>query len=45
MAEAAAPQIKNISSWKLNKQEEQELKDRVAKGEDELTVKREASKS
>lgn len=40
MAEASAPQIKNISSWKLNKQEEQELKDRVAKGEDELTVKR-----
>ena len=44
MAEAAAPQIKNISSWKLNKQEEQELKDRVAKGEDELTVKRSLQK-
>ena len=32
---------KNVSSWRLNKQEQEELHSRVAKGEDEATVKRE----
>ena len=40
MSDAAAPKLKNISSWKLNKAEEEQLKTRVANGEEELTVKR-----
>ena len=36
-----AAKIKNISSWRLNKAEEKELAERVKKGEEELTVRRE----
>ena len=32
---------KNLSSWQLNKQEQEELRSRVEKGEDEATIKRE----
>ena len=41
MAPVQASEIRNISAWRLNKTELQELTDRVAKGEDEAKVKKE----
>eukprot|EP00435_Cladocopium_sp_Y103_P050067 s89_g15.t1 len=38
---ASPPPVKNISSWKLNKEEKATVAERVAAGEDELTVTRE----
>lgn len=41
VAAVATADIPNISAWRLNKTEEQELKDRVQRGEVEKDVKRE----
>ena len=41
MAQVTPSEIKNISAWRLNKAETQELADRVNKGESEAEVKRE----
>ena len=41
MAPVTSSEIKNISAWRLNKAETQELADRVKKGESEAEVKRE----
>ena len=41
MAQVTPSEIKNISAWRLNKAEMQELADRVKKGESEAEVKRE----
>lgn len=40
MAQVTSSEIKNISAWRLNKAETQELADRVKKGESEAEVKR-----